>query len=33
MMRNLMLDLHGLNMMRPWEVSLGEYLGHRNVTV
>jgi dTDP-4-dehydrorhamnose reductase len=27
MMRNLMLDLQGLNTMRDWEVALEEYLG------
>jgi len=26
MMRNLMLDLQGLNMMRHWEEALEEYL-------
>ena len=26
MMRNLMLDLHGLNRMRPWRVALRDYL-------
>ena len=25
-MRNYMLDLHGLNLMRPWDVALREYL-------
>jgi dTDP-4-dehydrorhamnose reductase len=28
MMRNYMLDLHGLNLMRPWQVALREYLDH-----
>jgi dTDP-4-dehydrorhamnose reductase len=28
MMRNYMLDLHGLNLMRPWEVALRDYLDH-----
>lgn len=27
MMRNLMLDLQGLNTMRDWEIALEEYLG------
>jgi dTDP-4-dehydrorhamnose reductase len=27
MMRNLMLDLHGLNRMRPWQEALRDYLG------
>lgn len=26
MMRNYMLELHGLNLMRPWDVALSEYL-------
>lgn len=26
MMRNLMLDLRGLNQMRPWEVALADYV-------
>ena len=26
MMRNYMLELHGLNLMRPWQVALREYL-------
>jgi hypothetical protein len=25
-MRNLMLEVHGMNTMRPWEESLEEYL-------
>ena len=33
MMRNLMLDLHDLNLMRPWQESLREYLERANVTV
>jgi hypothetical protein len=28
-MRNLMLDLEGLNTMRPWQVALEEYLHTR----
>lgn len=26
MMRNLMLDLHGLNRMRPWRIALRDYI-------
>lgn len=33
MMRNLMLDLHGLNLMRPWQDSLREYLERADVAV
>jgi dTDP-4-dehydrorhamnose reductase len=28
MMRNYMLELHGLNLMRPWQIALGDYLDH-----
>ena len=28
--RNLMLDLHDLNLMRPWQASLREYLERAN---
>lgn len=28
MMRNYMLELHGLNLMRPWQVALRDYLDH-----
>lgn len=28
MMRNYMLDLRGMNRMRPWQVALREYLGN-----
>jgi hypothetical protein len=28
MMRNYMLELHGLNQMRPWQEALRDYLDH-----
>jgi dTDP-4-dehydrorhamnose reductase len=28
MMRNYMLELHGLNLMRPWQIALRDYLDH-----